>query len=262
LMPRVQREKSKSGYYHVMLRGNERKNIFRDDEDKLRFIETLSEKKQENRYSLHAFCLMDNHIHLMVSEGAEDVADVIKRISISYVYYFNRKYKRVGHLFQDRFKSEAVEDDRYILTLARYIHRNPVKAGLVRSVSEYKWSSYDCYVNEHNQFAKIIDTNTVLGLLSNDVVIAQQRFREYMNEEEQEEFIDLVEEDEGAVERKARELITSIQSVQSLADADGNAKKQIGDLIKKLREETNLSIRKISEITGLGRDKVHRIIKR
>ncbi|MHB1651827.1 MAG: transposase [Desulfitobacteriaceae bacterium] len=73
-MPRKQREKSKSGYYHIMLRGNERRNIFQDEEDKLRFIETLYEKKQENRFPLHTFCLMDNHIYLMLSEGVEDVA--------------------------------------------------------------------------------------------------------------------------------------------------------------------------------------------
>ena len=117
-MPRHQREKSKSGYYHIMLRGNERRNIFRDEEYKLRFIETLYDKNQENRFSLHAFCLMDNHVHLMLSEGVEDVAKIMKRIIVSYVYYFNKKYKRVGHLFQDRFKSEIVEDDNYVLALA------------------------------------------------------------------------------------------------------------------------------------------------
>lgn len=259
-MPRQQREKSKSGYYHIMLRGNERRNIFKDEEDKLRFIETLHEKKQENRFSLHAFCLMDNHIHLMLSEGVEDVAKVIKRISISYVYYFNKKYKRVGHLFQDRFKSEIVEDDSYILTLARYIHQNPVKAGMVKSVGEYKWSSYTCYLNESNYFTKIVETETVLGLFSDDKTTAKRRFEEYMHEEAQEVCIDLVEDVEMIDGKTAKVLFERMLSLGN--NPDGNTKPQISDgLIKEFRKKTNLSIRKIAAITGLNKDKINKILK-
>ncbi len=130
-MPRQQRSKSKSGYYHIMIRGNERKNIFLDEQDKSRFVEILNDKKKSVSFYLQAFCLMDNHVHLMISEGVDDIARVMKRITVSYVYYFNKKYKRIGHLFQDRFRSEVVEDDNYVLSLARYIHQNPVKAGIV-----------------------------------------------------------------------------------------------------------------------------------
>ncbi len=130
-MPRQQRNKSKSGYYHIMIRGNERKNIFLDEQDKSRFVEILNDKKKSVSFYLQAFCLMDNHVHLMISEGVDDIARVMKRITVSYVYYFNKKYKRIGHLFQDRFRSEVVEDDNYVLSLARYIHQNPVKAGIV-----------------------------------------------------------------------------------------------------------------------------------
>ena len=83
---------------------------------------------------------MDNHIHLFISEGTEDVIKAMKRITVSYVYYFNKKYKRVGHLFQDRFKSEVIEQDSHILCLARYIHQNPVKAGIVQKAADYKLS--------------------------------------------------------------------------------------------------------------------------
>ena len=259
-MPRQQREKSKSGYYHIMLRGNERRNIFKDEEDKLRFIETLYEKKQENRFSLHAFCLMDNHAHLAISEGVEDVARVMKRITVSYVYYFNQKYKRVGHLFQDRFKSEIVEDDSYILTLARYIHQNPVKAGMVKSVGEYKWSSYTCYLNESNYFTKIVETETVLGLFSDDKTTAKRRFEEYMHEEAQEVFFDLVEDVEVIDGKTAKVLFERMLSLGN--DPDENTKPQISDgLIKEFRKKTNLSIRKIAAITGLNKDKINKILK-
>ncbi len=98
---------------------------------------------------------MDNHVHLMISEGTEDLSKIMKRINVSYVYYFNQKYKRVGHLFQDRFKSENVEQDLYLLALARYIHQNPLNPPLVKKVSDYKWSSYNSYMYESNYFAKM-----------------------------------------------------------------------------------------------------------
>jgi REP element-mobilizing transposase RayT len=258
-MPRCQREKSKSGYYHIMLRGNERKNIFQDDEDKFRFIETIYEKKQKDRFSLHAFCLMDNHVHLMLSEGVEDVAKVMKRITVSYVYYFNKKHKRVGHLFQDRFRSEIVEDNSYVLALARYIHQNPVKAGMVKSAGEYKWSSYTCYLNESNYFVKIVETETVLGLLSSEKREAKKLFKEYMNEEVQKIFIDLVEDVEVMDEETAKELFERMLGLGN--NPDDHTKVQLSDdLIKKFRGKTNLSIRKIAAITGLNKDKINKIL--
>lgn len=85
---------------------------------------------------------MGNHVHILIKEGKEDLGNVMRRIGASYVYWYNVKYDRVGHLFQDRFKSEAVEDNRYLLSVLRYIHQNPLKAGIVSDIREYKWSSY------------------------------------------------------------------------------------------------------------------------
>ena len=91
---------------------------------------------------------MDNHVHILIKEVTEPISLIVKRISGSYVYWFNRKYERWGHLFQERFKSEAVENDAYFLTVLRYIHQNPVKAGITKSVSEFRWSSFHEYVGE------------------------------------------------------------------------------------------------------------------
>ena len=130
----------------------------------------------------------------MLSEGTEDIAKVMKRIAVSYVFYFNNKYKRIGHLFQDRFKSEVVEQDGYILALARYIHQNPVKAGMVKHASEYKWCSYNSYLDESNYFSGIIDTDTILGILSENRTKALNLFEKYMNEDSVEMFIEMGEE--------------------------------------------------------------------
>jgi len=114
---------SETGVYHVMLRGNERKDIFIDDEDKVRFLDMLYAKRERESYYLYSYCLMDNHVHLVLKEANDSISRIMRRITTSYAGYFNRKYKRSGHLFQDRYKSENVESDSYLLTVIRYIRK-------------------------------------------------------------------------------------------------------------------------------------------
>ena len=139
-MPRQARKKSESGIYHVMLRGINQQQIFEDSEDCDKFIQILQECKAVSGFKLFAYCLMGNHIHLLIKPEKEPLEQVFKRIGGRYVYWYNVKYQRVGHLFQDRFKSEPVEDDSYFLTVIRYIHQNPVKAGLCKNIKDYKYS--------------------------------------------------------------------------------------------------------------------------
>jgi REP element-mobilizing transposase RayT len=134
-MPRQAREKSETGIYHLMFRGINKQNIFEDEEDKRKILETLRYNKKMGSYLLHGYCLMDKHIHLVIKETNESISQVIKRISSNYVYWYIQKYKRCGHLFQERFKSEIVEPDAYFLMVLRYIHQNPLKAGITRDIS-------------------------------------------------------------------------------------------------------------------------------
>ena len=112
-MPRSARKKSESGIYHIMLRGINKQQIFEDKEDSERFLETLYKYKKQCEYEIYAYCLMGNHLHILLKEGKEDLTLMLKRIAGSYVYWYNWKYHRSGHLFQDRFKSEPVEDNAY-----------------------------------------------------------------------------------------------------------------------------------------------------
>ena len=132
-MSRQKRDRSSTGVYHIMLRGINRGDIFLEDDDKDVFLNILLQKKSKGEYTLHAYCLMDNHLHLLIQEKKDDIARIMKRIGITYVSYFNKKYQRIGPLFQDRYKSEKVENDGYLLTAMRYIHNNPVAAGLVKN---------------------------------------------------------------------------------------------------------------------------------
>ena len=242
-----------------MLRGNERKNIFLDDKDKLRFMETVFEKEQEERFYMHAFCLMNNHVHLMLSEGNEDIGTAMKRITVSYVSYFNKKNKRVGHLFQDRFRSEVVEQDSYVLSLARYIHQNPVKAGMAARAADYKWSSYNCYLDKGNYFAKMLDTNVILGLFSANRERAIEEYKVFMNEATEERFVDLQEEVRMMDEEEAKEYWEKTLLSQGLDNAEPG---QIPfSLIKDFKAKTYLPLRKMADITNLNKDKLNKILR-
>lgn len=161
-MPRAPRQKSESGIYHIMLRGINQQVIFEDEEDYQKFIETIKTYKAVSGYKVFAYCLMSNHIHLLLKVEKEDVDLIIKRIAGSYVYWYNWKYYRRGHLFQDRFKSEPVEDETYFLTVLRYIHQNPMKVGF--NIDEYEFSSYNEYIKKGN----LVDTESALSLLTNE----------------------------------------------------------------------------------------------
>ena len=129
-----------------MMRGINRQVIFQSDADRRHFITILGECKEISGFKLHAFCLMPNHLHLLLEPAGDEPLEIIfKRIGSRYAVWYNRKYQRVGHLFQDRFRSENVETDRYYMTVLRYILQNPMKAGMESKPGTYRWSSYLAY---------------------------------------------------------------------------------------------------------------------
>lgn len=179
-MPRQSRKNSGTGIYHVMLRGINRQNIFEDSDDYFKFIKLLHQSahpKDEKGLELpplclfYAFCLMPNHVHLLIRESQDSIASVIKRIAIAYASYFNRKYERIGHLFQDRFKSEPVDDMKYFITLIRYIHQNPVAAGIVSNVEDYVWSSWIEYTESRSCLFPTCTTGHVFERMPKDDLI-------------------------------------------------------------------------------------------
>jgi len=140
-MPRRARRIAESGIYHVMMRGVNRDAIFLEEEDGDRFLHALDQTRKLSGCRVLAYCLMPNHVHLVLRIADEPIGAVIKRLGVRYAGWFNRKYGRVGHLFQDRFRSEPVEDDAYFVSVIRYVWDNPVEAGLAPSAEKYRWSS-------------------------------------------------------------------------------------------------------------------------
>lgn len=140
-MPRRARQHSESGIYHVMLRGINRDPIFLDDTDRASFLACLTAAKEASGCHVLAYCLMPNHVHLLLRAAGEPIGTVVKRLGVRYSWRFNNRHGRVGHLFQDRFKSKPVDDDAYLVTLLRYIWNNPVEAALVDRPEHFRWSS-------------------------------------------------------------------------------------------------------------------------
>lgn len=181
-MSRQAREKSWSGIYHVMSRGINRQDIFIDEEDSKRYLETLGRVKQNRGIEVYGYCLMGNHVHLLIKEGTEGISVAMKSIGTGYARWYNWKYDRSGHVFQDRYKSEAVEDEAYLFTVIRYIHLNPIKAGLAKNPESWEWSSCRAYYDMRHYPSGLTETALILGMLSKDKGNAISMFRQYMEE--------------------------------------------------------------------------------
>ncbi|MDD3342810.1 MAG: transposase [Sulfurospirillaceae bacterium] len=137
-MPRKLRIES-LGYHHVYNRGVAKGNVFVDDRDKAKFIELMSSVAREYKFNIHAFCLMDNHYHLLIENRRENLSLGMRQLNAQYAMYFNKRHNRVGHLWQDRYKSWYVLDLTYLLTLFKYIELNPIKAKMTHTVGEYRY---------------------------------------------------------------------------------------------------------------------------
>ena len=168
-MPRQLRIYSHSKVYHIILKGIDSQDIFYNDQDRIFFLKQLLITKKEFNYQIYAYCLMDNHIHMVIRVEDDFLSKVMQSISIRYAQYFNRKYKRTGTLFQDRFKSKRIEDRKYFLEVCRYIHRNPENAGISKT-KDYEWSSYKEYLGKE----KLINKNVLLSYFSSNIKEFQQ----------------------------------------------------------------------------------------
>jgi REP element-mobilizing transposase RayT len=247
-MPRKARRKSESGIYHIMMRGINHHNIYEDKEDYEKFIRTLLQYKEKCGYEIYAYCLMSNHVHLLLKIGHEPLEQVMRRICGSYVYWYNWKYQRIGNLFQDRFKSEAVEDDAYFFNVQRYIHQNPLKAGLVKRVEHYYWSSYNEYING----AKIIDNDLLLNMFADDREQSKRNFIEYNNEINDNVCLD-IEEKHIVKDAEAREIIKKVCKVQNSVELQNLEISARNKYLKELKDQNGLSIRQIERLTGINR---------
>lgn len=246
-------------FYHVLSRGNERREIFYDEKDHLRFLDTLGKMVERFKLEVHAYVLMKNHFHLLVHTQEANLSRAIQWLGVSYSVWFNRRHQRSGHLFQGRFKSFLIEDDLYFTSMCLYIHGNPLRAGMVKRLPDYRWSSYHAYADKKHE-PSWLTTDLVLGMYGGSrkrFLGAQQEFLEermnlledlrhglYLGSEEfSEECMERFKGEEHSEKPQARSLLRS-RNLRTLATR----------ILKELGEEDPESVLRIRKYRCQNRD--------
>lgn len=257
-MPRRARERSESGIYHVVLRGVNRGKIFCDEEDNRYFLETVLRKKSEGQFDVYGYCLMVNHVHLLLKEKRDEIGRIMSRIGTSYAWWYNKKYNRSGHVFQGRYGSECVENDSYLLTVIRYIHNNPVKAKMVGEAEEYPWSSIHAYYGGVDIFDGLTASEFILEMIHENRKEAIEGFRSFMKMENQDKCLD----DENRSCKTDEELKAEIESrmngapIKSLLTMERGKQKEI---LREIKKSASVNQRQIARVTGISQDIIYKL---
>lgn len=251
-MPRKLRYHSISKTYHVIFKGIDSQNIFYNNQDRKFFLKQLSITKKQFEYQMYAYCLMDNHVHMVIRVADELLSKSMQNILIRYAQYFNKKYKRTGPLFQDRFKSKKVENQKYLLDVCRYVHRNPENAGIART-ENYEWSSYKEYLGKE----KLVDKKVLLHYLDNSV----EKFEEYTttrNAYDVSEFADY----EIINRLKDEQLANIIINTFNIDGSDINAffqklkKDELKEYIQEIKKIRGTNITQVARVIRIGRSRI------
>jgi len=239
---------SRSGIYHIVMRGTDRRIIFSNDADCKYFLNVLENVQEKAGFTLFAWCLMGNHVHLLIKEGDEPLSIVFRRIGASYVYYYNAKYQLCGHLFQDRFHSEAVEDEKYLYDVLKYICMNPVKAGLCSKPFEYKWLAC-CGVSAYRGGCVTV----------NPTDIPVERMISFLSCQAEMNHIDFTGK-KKFTDKEAIEIICNVCKCETIQEIEGWNKPARRVAIQKAIE-AGIPEGQISRVTGICRTTIRRYIQ-
>ncbi|HBI55627.1 MAG TPA: hypothetical protein DG577_05085 [Firmicutes bacterium] len=259
LMPRQARMLSESGIYHVTFRGVDKMDIFRDNADKSWFLTLLINKKAKGEFLLHAYCLMSNHVHLLV-RAKDPLQRIIKRICGPYAQYFNFKYDRVGHLFQGRYHSQVIDCERHFLVCSRYIHLNPVAAGITVCAQDYPWSSYRIY-SAPLRPSSLVDKEFLNSILSSDRTDAAKAFIAFTDAEVEEgedySFLEPGEKDNPRI--KVEEILASFGlSSKTFRTAPSQLRRQVLSVVL---ANVDISGRELGKMLNISRTVIYDLKK-
>lgn len=238
---RKPRQYSKTGFYHTFARGNNKQNIFYDDEDKKYFLFLLRKFSKKFKIRIHSYTLMENHFHLQIEDSNQRISAFMGTLCSVYARYFNKKYDRIGHLFQARFGSEIINCKTDFIECYRYILQNPEKAGISKA-SQYEWSSYDLFC-KRNSF---IYRKLLLEYFKNE-----KNIKQFLKIPGNKPFIDL-ELRPSEREQKKISIIKKVLNLSTPIIPPEWSKSKISDSILKLKA-AGLSIRSIIRITGVSK---------
>ena len=251
-MPRTPRKQSESGFYHLYSRGSGRQIIYEDNDDRMKFLRCLAKALESSETTLYAYCLMGNHYHIVIRSSFEGLSSFAHDLNCPYANYFNNRHERTGHLFEGRFCSQPVTGDEHFLTAIRYVHRNPVEAGIVPTC-DYDWSSYGAYVNPE-QSASIIPVDTDLALNLSGSRIAFEEFHAHSGKEafadDRPDFRSLSEPELLSI---ARDALNGFEPSKLKTLSKPTRARGLG-----LLRTTGLTVAQIALVTGLSRSTIRR----
>lgn len=252
-MPRIGRRLSSTGIYHVVVRGINRQDIFHDKSDFIKYLDNLNNIMSNSDCRLLGYCLMKNHVHLLVDTGMNPsgISEIMQRLGTSYAQWYNRKYERCGHVFQNRFRNETIENEQYLLTVIRYIQLNPVKAGIVKKAEVYPWSSCRIYYGSRDYLSELIDTRRILDHFADTNEKAIHLFRRFMEEPNDDSCLDDIETNQ-ITDSAAGKIITEVlhnHPVNILHQMPNDKRDKI---LRYLKCEKGLGVRQITRLTGLS----------
>jgi putative transposase len=209
-MPRIARQKTYDAIFHIMARSISEVELFKGDEDKKTYLGLVKKYQKLYEFRVFGYCLMSNHVHLMIDANGADISKIMHSINFSYAQYFNRKHNRHGHLFQDRFKSKMVKDEKYLITLSAYIHNNPTEIYEFETCPDkYEFSSLSIYLGLRSDPYELIDNGFIMGLFGGDIKSARKNYFTFVckvNDKIVKEGLEF--EDEGTDYRSNRTILT------------------------------------------------------
>lgn len=257
IMSRKARVLSKTGLYHIIFKGIGRQNLFEERADYEKMKSIILTVKSEMEFEIYAYCLMTNHVHLFIKEkNTGEVSKIMSKILSHYATWFNIKYIRSGPLFNNRYLSEPVEDEKYYMNLIRYIHQNPLKARVVGRVGQYQYSSYADYVDGNDTFT---DIDFFLNMLSDERITAVKQFMEFNASEEEESFE--ISSSQKRSDAHIRRIIKSELEIDDPALIKSFDVELRNAVVKKLVEELGISKSALERETAISRGTIIRICK-
>ena len=249
-MSKTPRLHSSTGIYHVMVRGNNKQSLFKTNEDYDKFLTLLFEHHNQKHIYVYAWCLMSNHAHLLIKEKAIPISETFQSLLSLFVWWHNAKYKMVGHLFQGRFRSRLVEDPIYFQRVFRYIHRNPLDAGLCLRMEDYPYSSYFHYFRS----GKYKNDDLILNIMRKD------EFEQYHQEKDEDSDFLSFREKPRITDEEFIKIVKESGLAEDVNEVNDLPREERTEMIQILLEE-GASYRQINHLTGIHLSTIRAISK-
>lgn len=253
-MARIPRSYMKMSFFHIMVQGISKEYIFQNDKDKEKYIKLIKSNQNEFNIKIIAFCVMNNHIHLLIEiQKIEDMTNFMHRINTLYAIYYNKKYNRVGYVFRDRYKSQMICTEKHMYLCVNYIHENPIKANICINTSEYKYSSfvmeYEC--NQTKVMSKIAN---ILNGVEHEVNIKPKD-----NFEDKFEFLECEKLDKYKICQEQLKIFLNQNEINEIEIQRNN--KYLKEIVKILKNDYNISYRVMEDVMKISREKLRKLLK-